>query len=79
MEVTHVDWAQMEAGIPGGVSVLAGLFKMGPLSLLLDSASLITHTHLQRSAEAQIMGQRGPVSPNMGRHPGWDGDHRLMV
>lgn len=53
--------------------------KMGPLSLLLDFASLITHTHLQRSAEAQIMGQMGSVFPNLGRRAEWDGDHRLMV
>lgn len=60
MGVTHAGWAQVEAGIPGSVSVLAGLFKMGPLPL--DLASLIARTHLQRSAEAQIMGQRVSMS-----------------
>lgn len=50
----------------GGVSVLAGLFKMGPLPLPLDLASLIACTHLQRSAEAQIMEQRVSVSPHTG-------------
>lgn len=73
MGVTHAGWAQVEAGIPGSVSVLAGLFKMGPFHLPLDLASLITRTHLQRSAEAQIMGPRVSMSPHTEgsrRHPG---------
>lgn len=51
----------------GGVSVLAGLLKMGPLSLPLDLASLITRIHQQRSAEAQIIGQRVSMSARTGR------------
>lgn len=64
-----------EAGIPGGVSVLARLLKMGPLPLPLGLASFITCAHLQRSAETQITGQRASMSPHTGRpqkYPGWD-------
>lgn len=50
-----------------GVSVLAGFLKMGPLPLPLDLASLITRTHLQRSVEVQIMGQKVFRSPHTRR------------
>lgn len=55
----------------GGVSVLAGLFEMGPLPLPLNLASLIAGTHLQRSAEARTSGLRTPRCCR--RRPGWGG------
>lgn len=62
MEVTHVGWAQMEAGIPGGMSVLAGLFKMGLLSLSASEFCLFNHLH--PSAEIS----RGPNHGAEGSH-----------
>lgn len=52
---------------------------MGPLPLPLDLAPLITGTHLQRLAEAQIMGQRIFMSPHMGSLPVWDGGANGLV